>query len=79
MIRTIADTALLNYDRWYVMAHSLGSVVAFNGLMETSYAWPGYLDRGRWADLVQNGCRPGARRLGAACRRAHASNPADLG
>jgi len=44
MIRTILETAGENYDRWYVLAHSLGSVVAFNGLMETAYAWPGYLD-----------------------------------
>jgi hypothetical protein len=51
MIRVIADVALADYERWYVMAHSLGSVVAFNGLMESSYAWPGYLDRERWDKL----------------------------
>ncbi|HEX4104929.1 MAG TPA: hypothetical protein VHX92_01735 [Rhizomicrobium sp.] len=52
MIRALADVALADYDRWYVLAHSLGSVVAFNGLMETAYTWPGYLDRKRWDDLV---------------------------
>jgi hypothetical protein len=51
MIRTIAQTALNDYDRWYVLAHSLGTVVAFNGLMETAWAWPGYLDEPLWRDL----------------------------
>lgn len=51
MIRTIADVAYKKYDRWYVLAHSQGSVVAFNGLMETAYAWPGYLDAERWTRL----------------------------
>jgi hypothetical protein len=55
MIRTIADVALAKYDRWYVMGHSLGSVVAFNGLMESAYAWPGYVDEERWEQLVDNG------------------------
>jgi hypothetical protein len=53
MIRTIADVACNNYDRWYVLAHSQGAVVAFNGLMETAYAWPGYLNQGRWVRLCQ--------------------------
>jgi len=48
MIRTIMDMAQGSYDRWYVLAHSLGSVVALNGLMETAYAWPGYLDEEEW-------------------------------
>ena len=52
MIRAIADVACKRYARWYVLAHSLGSVVAFNGLMETAYAWPGYLDSTRWDHLV---------------------------
>jgi hypothetical protein len=54
MIRGIADVACKRYNRWYIMAHSLGSVVAFNGLMETAYAWPGYLDDARW-DLLKRG------------------------
>jgi hypothetical protein len=41
MIRAIADVACNRYNRWYVLAHSQGAVVAFNGLMETAYAWPG--------------------------------------
>jgi len=51
MIRTIADAACAGYDRWYILAHSQGTVVAFNGLMETAYAWPGYLDELRWQKL----------------------------
>lgn len=51
MIRAIADVACNDYDRWYVLAHSQGSIVAFNGLMETAYAWPGYLDEERWQRL----------------------------
>lgn len=39
------------YDRWYVMAHSLGSVVAFNGLMEPDYILPNYLEKAQWDRL----------------------------
>jgi hypothetical protein len=53
MIRTIADVASNRYHRWYVLAHSQGTVVAFNGLMETAYSWPGYLDEARWETLKQ--------------------------
>jgi hypothetical protein len=42
MMETLLDVANHDYSRWYVLAHSLGSVIAFNGLMETAYAWPGY-------------------------------------
>jgi hypothetical protein len=55
MIRAIADVACNRYHRWYVLAHSQGSVVAFNGLMETAYAWPGYLDEKRWLRLKRSG------------------------
>ena len=51
MIRTIMDVAERPYQRWYVFAHSLGSVIAFNGLMETAYAWPGYFTAERWRGL----------------------------
>lgn len=53
MIRAIADVACGNYHRWYVLARSQGSVVTFNGLMETAYSWPGYLDEQRWRRLVR--------------------------
>jgi hypothetical protein len=55
MVRTLADVALADYDRWYVLAHSLGSVVAFNGLMEPAQVFPNYLDEARWTGLVAAG------------------------
>jgi hypothetical protein len=53
IIRAIADVAANKYDRWYILAHSQGSVIAFNGLMETAYGWPGYLDERRWKRLCR--------------------------
>ncbi len=61
MIRTLADVALQRYDRWYVFAHSLGSVVAHNGLMESAHALPNYLDEQRWSELVNAGLAGAAR------------------
>lgn len=55
MIRTIADVAALDYERWYVFGHSLGSVVAFNGVMENNLAIPNYLDEPRWKKLSDKG------------------------
>jgi hypothetical protein len=56
MMRTIADVACnYKYKRWYILAHSQGTVVAFNGLMDTVYAWPGYLDEDRWNRLKRLG------------------------
>jgi hypothetical protein len=63
MIRTIMDMAegvqqggkRQPYDRWYVLAHSLGSIVAFNGLMETAYAWTGYFDESHWNEVRAQG------------------------
>lgn len=48
MVRTMIDVAAAGYDRWYILAHSLGSVIAWNGLMETGEALPNYLDRATW-------------------------------
>ena len=45
MVDSLVSAYQQNYDRWYVMAHSLGSVVAFNGLMETAHALPNYLSK----------------------------------
>ena len=53
IIRAIADVAANKYDRWYILAHSQGSVIAFNGLIETAYAWPGYLDERRCKRLCR--------------------------
>jgi hypothetical protein len=51
MIRSLMDMAEGGYERWYVLAHSLGSVIAYNGLMEPAYSWPGYFDEKRWTEL----------------------------
>jgi len=55
MVCALAQMALGEYDRWYVLAHSLGTVVAHNGLNETAHALPNYLDEALWNRLVQNG------------------------
>ena len=38
-------------DGYYIIAHSLGTVVALNGLMETALALPNYLSREEWTTL----------------------------
>ncbi len=48
MIRAIVEVATAGYDRWYILAHSLGTIVAWNGLMEIQQALPNYLDRECW-------------------------------
>lgn len=48
MVKGLVKMALGNYDRWYVLSHSLGTVVAFNGLMETDAALPNYLNKNLW-------------------------------
>ena len=45
--------ALGSYCRWYILAHSLGSVAAWNGLMETEHCLPNYLDEARWRRLQE--------------------------
>ena len=49
------DTATADYDRWYILAHSLGSIVAFNALMETNAALPNYLDERSCRLLARRG------------------------
>ena len=48
IVKGLVEMALTGYDRWYVAAHSLGTVVALNGLMETELALPNYLDEATW-------------------------------
>src|SRR5215207_6059359 len=43
MVRAMVDVAAADYERWYILAHSLGSVVAWNGVMETAETLPNYL------------------------------------
>jgi hypothetical protein len=51
MVRVMVDVAANNYDRWYILAHSLGTIVAWNGLMEPEEALPNYLEQKRWSEL----------------------------
>ncbi len=51
IVQVLVDAYRADYDRWYVLAHSLGTVVAVNGLMETAHALPNYLSRETWAAL----------------------------
>lgn len=48
MIQALVKMGLADYDRWYVMAHSMGTVLACNGLMETESALPNYLTSDLW-------------------------------
>lgn len=53
MVRTITDVAQQPYERWWVLAHSLGSVVAFSGLMTPDGLLARYLDEKRWRRLAR--------------------------
>ncbi len=48
MLRRLVEMALLRYDRWYVLAHSQGTILAFNGIMETAQSLPNYLTEELW-------------------------------
>ena len=47
-IKALVEMSLEEYDRWYILSHSLGTVVALNGLMEVETALPRYLDQKLW-------------------------------
>jgi hypothetical protein len=46
-----AMAARTDLDRWYVFAHSLGTIPAFNALQETELALPNYLTEAEWNAL----------------------------
>ena len=48
MVQATVKMALLDYDRWYILAHSQGTILAFNTLMETEQNLPNYLDQELW-------------------------------
>ena len=43
MIAELVAMAERGYDRWYLLGHSQGSVLAFNALQETEWCLPNYL------------------------------------
>ena len=53
MIQKLVEMGLQGYDSCYVFAHSLGSIVAWNGLMETEHSLPNYLDAKIWSQCTQ--------------------------
>ena len=48
MISALVKMAASKYDRWYILSHSLGAIVAFNGLSETEEKLANYLDEPTW-------------------------------
>lgn len=52
MVNALVGMALADYDRWYVVAHSLGTVVAWDSLNQSPYALANCLS----ADVVER-CR----------------------
>ena len=54
MVSAMLKVADAGYDRWYVLAHSLGSVLAFNALQETEIALPNYLTADEWKAVSPN-------------------------
>lgn len=53
MISELVAMAEREFDRWYVMGHSLGSVVAFNGVQEPEWNLPNYLDHAQMERILQ--------------------------
>jgi hypothetical protein len=51
MVRGMTCMASRPYKRWYILAHSLGTVPAFNALQETEIALPNYLNQSEWNAL----------------------------
>ena len=54
MVKGLVKMGLSDYQRWYVMAHSLGTVLAFNGLMEPDAALPNYLSKSLWDEYKEH-------------------------
>jgi hypothetical protein len=48
VISAMVEMCMEDYQRWYVLSHSLGTVCAVNGLMEADIALPRYLDEKLW-------------------------------
>ena len=51
MVRAMIEMDLAGYDRWYILSHSLGSIIAFDSLNELDEMLPNYFDNlleNRW-------------------------------
>jgi hypothetical protein len=51
LLHTAAEVEAGRIDEYYILAHSLGTVVAFNALMELDLTLPNYLTREEWDGL----------------------------
>lgn len=51
VVSAVAAMATRPYDEWYLFAHSLGTIPAFNALQETELALPNYLTEAEWRAL----------------------------
>jgi hypothetical protein len=54
MVSEMVALGTAGLDGWYVLAHSLGTVVAYNGLTETGHALPNYLSEEQWARVPED-------------------------
>jgi hypothetical protein len=54
MISQMVAMAERKFTRWYILGHSLGSVVAFNGVQETEWTLPNYLEPAQMSRLKKN-------------------------
>lgn len=52
VVRGAVDVAGQGYERWWVLAHSLGSVITLSGLMTPDGLLARYLDEARWRRLA---------------------------
>lgn len=59
MIQGMVKMSLMPYERWYILAHSQGTVLAFNGLMETAQCLPNYLTDDLWLRCIDNPSKTG--------------------
>ena len=51
MITEMVAMADRSFDEWYIAAHSLGTVVAYNGITEIGHTLPNYLPEQQWRAL----------------------------
>lgn len=51
MVSEMVAVATQPLDGWYVLAHSQGTVVAYNGLTEIGHTLPNYLSEAQWRGL----------------------------
>lgn len=51
MVRQMLRMSMADYDRWYILAHSQGTILAFNALMEPAERLPHYLTESQWQQM----------------------------